>query len=95
MRQISCDVFAPSVDVLINSLTVARDAQFVIALRKSVPERVADKVVNGRLCLLLIGPVVKLRDPGLDLLQELNRYLFDFLDVLFREVFREQHIVEG
>ena len=95
MRQISCEVFVPNVDVLINSLPVVGDAQFVIALRQSVPERVADEVVNGRLCLLLIGPVVKLRDSRFDLLQKVDRYLFDFLDVLFREVFREQHIVEG
>ena len=95
MWQILCDVFVSSVDVLINSLTVTRNAQFIIALRKSVPERVADEVVNGCLCLLLIGPVVKFRDSGLDLLQKVDCYLFDFLDVLFREVCREQHIVEG
>ena len=53
MPQISCDVFVPSVDVLINSLTVTRNAQFVIALRKSVPERVADEVVNSCLRFLL------------------------------------------
>ena len=53
MRQISCDVFAPSVDVLINSLTVARDAQFVIELKQSVPERVTDEVVNSCLRFLL------------------------------------------
>ena len=46
MWQILCDVFVSSVDVLINSLTVTRNAQFIIALRKSVPERVADEVVN-------------------------------------------------
>ena len=46
MRQILCDVFVPSVDILINSLTVTRNAQFIIALRKSVPERVADEDIE-------------------------------------------------
>ena len=53
MWQILCDVFVSSVDVLINSLTVTRNAQFIIALRKSVPERVADEVVNSCLRFLL------------------------------------------
>lgn len=53
MRQISCDVFVPSVDIFIDFLTATGDAQFVIALQKSVPERVTDEVVNSCLRFLL------------------------------------------
>lgn len=77
MLRILCNVFISSVDILVDSLTAAGDAQFVVAFRKPVPECVADEVVDISLCLLLIRPVVKLRDPRFDLLQKLHRYLLE------------------
>ena len=90
-----CDFLISGVNVLINSLTVAGDAQFVIALWESIPKRVSNKIVNSGLCLLFVRPMVKLRDPGLDLLQKIDRHLFNFLDIPLGKIFREQQIVEG
>lgn len=41
----------------------------------------------------LVQEVVKCRNTGVDLLQKVNRYLFDFLNILFRKIFRKQHII--
>ena len=78
----SCDILVPGIDILIDSLPVSGNAQFIIALRQLVPKRISDQIIDGRLRFLLIGPVVKLCDLSLDPLQQVNRHLFDFLDTL-------------
>lgn len=90
-----CNIFIASIDILINSLTITRNAQFIVALRKSIPKCVTDEVIDGGFCFLLVRPVVELRNPGFDLLQEFDCYLFDFLNIPPGEIFGEQQIVEG
>ena len=82
-RRYLCRTFIPSIDVLVDSLPVLRDAQFIIAFWKAVPKSVPNEIVNSGLCFLLVCPMVKFCNPGFDLLQKINCYLFDFLNILF------------
>ena len=72
-----------------------RYADFIVALRQFLPERISDQRIDHGLGLLFIGPVVQFSDFCLYFFQQISGYLFDFLDIFFREVIPEQHVIKG
>ena len=74
-------------------MPVYGNANLIVGFRKFGPQSISNQIVDGRLGFLLVRPVVKLCNLGLDFLQKIDRHFLYFLNILLGQVFRKQHIV--
>ena len=73
--------YRPSTDS-INLLTVTGYTDIVVTLGHLRPKGITDQIVDSRLGLLLVRPMIVLSDLGLDLSQQIYGNFFDRLNIL-------------
>ena len=86
-------IWIARIHVFVDFLTIARNADFVVARRQFCPQSVADQIVHCGFGLLLVSPVIQLSNFGFHLGQEIHRHLLDLLNILLGQVVGKQQII--
>ena len=65
------------------------------AVRNVHVQLVADQVMHGGSCFVLVRPVIHLGGPFLNFCQQLHRKLLDLVDVTLGKAVGEEQVVDG
>jgi hypothetical protein len=86
-------ILVSGVHIFVNALPIFGNADLVIALRQFAPQRVTYQIIDFRLGLLLVRPMIQFGDFRLDSLKQRRCTFLDFLDIRLGQVMLEQQII--